>query len=187
MNPIMSARALPHATGPGISSDAFRAGMRHLAGAVTVLAASGADGAPVGIAATAVCSLSAEPAALLACVNRDTSLGRVIAPGMAFSVNVLAARHEQLARAFGGMLGLDQPARFALGRWSRPDGHAPVLDDALVSFSCRASQLIEHASHLVVIGTVERVAPADDAAFQPSLVYHHGNFGSLAATYNPRR
>ena len=68
----------------GISSEAFRAGMRHLAGAVTVLAASGADGAPIGLAATAVCSLSAEPAALLACVNRDTSLGRVIAPGMTF-------------------------------------------------------------------------------------------------------
>jgi flavin reductase (DIM6/NTAB) family NADH-FMN oxidoreductase RutF len=178
----MSAPALPRAPAAGISSEAFRAGMRHLAGAVTVLAASGADGAPIGLAATAVCSLSAEPAALLACVNRDTSLGRVIAPGMAFSVNVLGAGHERLARAFGGMLGLDQEARFALGAWSRPDGQTPVLDDALVSFSCRVFQLIEHASHLIVIGAVERVTPAEGAALQPSLVYHHGNFGSLHAT-----
>ena len=58
----MSAPALPRAPAAGISSEAFRAGMRHLAGAVTVLAASGADGAPIGLAATAVCSLSAEPA-----------------------------------------------------------------------------------------------------------------------------
>ena len=58
-------------------------------------------------------------------------------------------------RAFGGMLGLDQEARFALGAWSRPDGQTPVLNDALVSFSCRVFQLIEHASHLIVIGAVE--------------------------------
>ena len=86
-------------------------------------------------------------------------------------------------RAFGGsMLGLDQEARFALGAWSRPDGQTPVLNDALVSFSCRVFQLIEHASHLIVIGAVERVTPAEGAALQPSLVYHHGNFGSLHAT-----
>ena len=71
-------------------------------------------------------------------------------------------------RAFGGMLGLDQEARFALGAWSRPDGQTPVLNDALVSFSCRVFQLIEHASHLIVIGAVERVTPAEGAALQPS-------------------
>ena len=177
----MSAPALPRAPAAGISSEAFRAGMRHLAGAVTVLAASGADGAPIGLAATAVCSLSAEPAALLACVNRDTSLGRVIAPGMTFPSTCWAPAMSGW-RAFGGMLGLDQEARFALGAWSRPDGQTPVLNDALVSFSCRAFQLIEHASHLIVIGAVERVTPAEGAALQPSLVYHHGNFGSLHAT-----
>ena len=165
----------------GVSSETFRAGMRHLAGAVTVLAASQDDGSLVGLAATAVCSLSAEPAALLACVNRATSLGRIIAPGMAFSVNVLAARHETLARAFGGMLGLEQEARYALAEWRRSETDAPMLADALVSFSCRVSQLIAHASHVIVIGEVERVALAEGASIQPSLVYHHGGFGSVHA------
>lgn len=165
----------------GVSSDAFRLGMRCLAGAVTILAARQSDGSAVGLAATAVCSLSAEPAALLACVNRSTSLGRVMAPGIAFSVNVLGAQHEGLARAFGGMLGLEQAARFALGQWQPSGAGAPVLADALVSFSCRVSQLIGHASHLIVVGEVERVALADGASIQPSLVYHHGGFGRLHA------
>lgn len=175
----------PQAVGTtGISSESFRAAMRQLAGAVTLLAASGPDGTPVGMAATAVCSLSAEPATLLVCINRSTSLGRAIAPCMPFSVNILGAQHEKLAQAFGGMLGLGQAGRFAMGRWRVAQAGAPVLTDALVSFSCRVTQLIEHTSHLIVIGLIEHAEQAEGACVQPSLIYHRGAFVQLHATYN---
>lgn len=163
------------------NADAFRQAMRHLSGAVTVVAARLPDGAPAGLAATAVCSVSAEPAALLTCLNRSTVLGGMIAAGMPFTVNVLAAHHETLARAFGGMAGLDQAGRFALGHWIDTPAGTPMLADALVGFACRVSQTVQHGSHLVVIGDVEHVAlPHPEAGATPNLVYHNGAFGRFA-------
>ncbi|VVE16688.1 4-hydroxyphenylacetate 3-monooxygenase reductase subunit [Pandoraea cepalis] len=154
----------------------FRQGMRRLAGAVTVIAARLADGSRLGIAATAVCSVSAEPAALLACVNQSTSLGRVIAAGLPFTVNVLGAKHEELARAFGGMLNMDQTERFRLGDWCDATNGAPMLADALVSFACHVSRTIVFASHVIVIGEVAQVALHDAAPLPGNLVYHDGSF-----------
>ncbi|MDR3098817.1 MAG: flavin reductase family protein [Paraburkholderia sp.] len=169
--------ALAHACA-AVDATTFRQGMRHLVGAVNVLAARLRDGAPVGLTATAVCSLSAEPPALLACVNRASTLGNAIAIGMDFSVNVLGAHHEALARAFGGMAGIDQRGRFALGEWHAGKDGPPLLADALVAFVCRVVQTVEHGSHCVVIGQVEQVAlPAIHGAIRSNLVYRNGSFG----------
>jgi flavin reductase len=171
----------PH-RGSGVATPAeFRQGMRHLAGAVTVVAARLADGSPIGIAMTAVCSVSAEPAALLVCVNRTTSLGRNIAAGMPFSVNVLGAGHEVLARAFGGMLGLDQSARFAIGDWRDAPNGAPSLADAPAVFGCHATHLVDHASHIIVIGHVDCVTVAEHASDLSTLIYLNGAFGHVDA------
>ncbi|QGZ66011.1 flavin reductase family protein [Paraburkholderia acidisoli] len=168
--------AEPRAFAP---ADEFRRGMRRLAGGVTIVAARLADGSPCGLAATAVCSVTTEPAALLTCVNRSSSLGSVIAEGMPFTVNVLAAHHEELARAFGGMLGLDQTARFLAGDWREAHNGAPRLADALVSFTCRVARTVDVSSHLVVIGEVEHVNLPEDDAARPHLIYHNGTFRQI--------
>ena len=67
--------------------------MRHLAGAVTVIA-TGAPGHRFGLTATAVCSLSDEPPTLLVCVNRPASAHDVISRNGNFSVNLLADDQE---------------------------------------------------------------------------------------------
>lgn len=157
----------------------FRRGMRRLAGGVTIVAARLEDGSPCGLAATAVCSVTTDPAALLTCVNRSSSLGGVIAEGMPFTVNVLAAHHEELARAFGGMLGLDQAARFQSGDWREAHNGAPVLADALVSFACRVTKTVEVSSHLVVIGEVEHVGMPEDDTALTHLIYHNGAFRQI--------
>ena len=53
-----------------VNSDDFREGMRQLAAGVTIVTTSIGD-QRIGLTATAVCSLSAEPPMLLACVNRE--------------------------------------------------------------------------------------------------------------------
>jgi flavin reductase (DIM6/NTAB) family NADH-FMN oxidoreductase RutF len=147
--------------------------MRRLVGAVTAVAARMPDGSPVGLAATAVCSVSAEPPTLLVCVNQSSSLGKVIGVGHAFSVNLLRAEHEPLARSFGGMTGLDQAQRFALGAWDC-QGPIPLLRDAAATFECRVTHAHESGSHFVLMGAVEAVHLGDEAC--GALGYLNGGF-----------
>lgn len=165
------------ATTPATSSIppdlAFRSGMRRLVGAVTAIAARMPDGSPVGLAATAVCSVSAEPPTLLVCVNQSSSLGKVIQVGQAFSVNLLGADHELLARSFGGMTGLSQSERFAEGAWNF-DGEAPLLQGAAATFECRVTDAHVSGSHFVLMGAVQAVHLGESTA--GALGYLDGNF-----------
>ncbi|MFT0172606.1 flavin reductase family protein [Paraburkholderia mimosarum] len=177
MQPNLQLQQVHHTMTPA-DTLSFKQAMRHLAGGVTVLVALQPDGTPAGIAATAVCSVSAEPASLLACINQSSSVGKLVATGIPFTVNVLSVHHEALARAFGGMSGHDQTSRFGFGQWHLSPEGVPVLDGSLVAFACRVEKTVAHGSHLVVIGRVEHVAlPADQADTAPNLVYHNGTFG----------
>jgi flavin reductase len=163
---------------PGEAGAMFKLGMRRLAGGVAAIAMTGSDGRRLGAAATAVCSLSAEPPALVVCLNLEGSIGRVLRPGRAFSVNLLGERHAELARVFGGMTGAASHARFEHGEWRASDGNLPVLADALVSFECVvADESIFFATHLVAIGVVTRVTLGSAGA---ALCYREGAFQSVA-------
>lgn len=168
MNPTIAA--------PVSADQQFRTGMRRLVGAVTAIAARMPDGSPVGLAATAVCSVSAEPPTLLVCVNQSSSLGKAITVGQPFSVNLLRADHEPLARSFGGMTGLDQAQRFAQGAWDC-QGPAPLLRDAAATFECRVTHAHLSGSHFVLMGAVEAVHLGDEAG--AALGYLNGGFVAI--------
>lgn len=170
----MSAVELTDEMSPATS---FRNGMRRLVGAVTAIASRMPDGTPVGLAATAVCSVSVDPPTLLVCVNTTSSLGRAVAVGQSFSVNVLGADQESLARAFGGMTGLTQAQRFELGGWDMESGCVPVLRDAEATFECRVSSAQVSGSHYILLGTVERVRTAQGEG--GALGYLNGGFVSV--------
>jgi flavin reductase (DIM6/NTAB) family NADH-FMN oxidoreductase RutF len=87
---------------PLVSSDTFRLGMRRLAGGVTVVTSTDNAGAPVGITATAVCSLSAAPPTLLVCANRRGTIAKSVGFGGRFCVNLLASDQADIARVCGG-------------------------------------------------------------------------------------
>ncbi len=73
-----------------MGSEEFRAGMRKLAGGVTIVTSIDQEGRRCGLTATAVCSLSTEPPSLVACVNRTSSVAAVVEASGVFAVNVLA-------------------------------------------------------------------------------------------------
>ena len=68
--------------------------------------------------ATAVCSLSAAPPMLLACVNREAGAHDPTLQSRVFCVNVLSAKHLDLAAQFASSARV--PERFTTGDW----GHA---------------------------------------------------------------
>ena len=59
-----------------------------------------------------MCSVSAEPPQLLACVNRRSETHRVIDQSRVFAVNVLASDQQHLAQIFAGATDIYGDHRF---------------------------------------------------------------------------
>jgi flavin reductase (DIM6/NTAB) family NADH-FMN oxidoreductase RutF len=136
-----------------VSPEAFREAMRELASGVA-LATAVFEGRRAGCAVTSLTSLSLAPASLLVCLRCESSTLRAIRNSGAFAVNILADRHEPLARRFAAA----GDERFALGDWGALATGAPVLRDALAAIDCRLERVVEHATHAILIGAAVAVA-----------------------------
>ena len=160
----------PRAAGPA----RFRQGMRCLAGSVTVVAQQSAGGTLAGVTATAVCSLSAAPPSLIACINTASALAQGLIEGASFSVNILSEHQEDIARAFGGQKGLSGRDRFVYGEWYRSDDGVPLLAGSRASFECRVASFIDYGSHRATIGLVLDIHMSDEA--DATLLFADGRF-----------
>ncbi len=158
------------APGPIVSVEslAFREAMSRLGAAVHVVTTAGAAGKS-GFTATAVCSVSDEPATLLVCLNRRANSAPVLAQNGVFCVNTLPASEAKLADLFAGKSGVHLHERFSQGEWTALKTGAPVLASAVVAFDCRTIEIKAVASHNVVFGAVEAVRLGPPG---PALVYH---------------
>ena len=162
-----------------MDAETFRLGMRRVSGAVTVVTTRTGEGEQRGLTATAFTSLSTTPPSVLVCVNRDSWVGRVAPETGVFCVNVLSHRQRDVAETFAGHTALSGGARFGIGTWERLTTGAPVLAEALASFDCRLERTIEHATHVILIGTVE-ASRVGDGRLEP-LLYSDGAFTTTAA------
>ncbi|RZS86297.1 flavin reductase family protein [Pigmentiphaga kullae] len=153
----------------------FRSGMRRLAAGVTVITTC-LEGQLTGMTATAVCSLSASPPRLLACVNLRGATYRFASASRRMAVNVLALHQEQVARDFSSAdKCLDK--LFADADWRDADG-LPVLGNAAAVFECLVEQMLVMDTHAVLIGSVARVHVPDAAA---PLLYVDGAYAAPVA------
>ncbi|NQE49974.1 flavin reductase family protein [Herbaspirillum rubrisubalbicans] len=142
-------------------TDAFRQAMRRMSSTVTVVTAT--DGQRRhGMTMTAVSSLSMDPPALLACVNRSTYLADILISARHFCINVL--RHDQVAvsSAFSGALSSQE--RFAVGSWATHTVGVDLLEAAQANMVCGKTAVFPYGSHLIVIGNVIDVIQAEPAA-----------------------
>jgi len=137
--------------------DEFRRAMGRFAGAVTAITTQDADG-PVGLIATAVCSLSAQPPSLLVCVNRSASAHDAIVRNGAFAVNLLHPDQREVVDSFTRCKG---SARFQGAGW-RYDTGVPMLDDAIVSMRCELKEALDGFSHSIMIGMIQEIRFSDD-------------------------
>ena len=144
--------------------------MRRLTSAVGIVSARGADG-PVGMSATSITSLTADPPTLLLCINRKAGLHACLAPGAHLCVSLLSRHQREVSIAFGGAL--PREARFGVGGWS-PDGNGlPSLHEAQANLSCTIDRLMPYGTHSVVIARVDLVKVSDDVA---PLLYQDGDY-----------
>jgi len=157
-----------------MDKDKFRAAMRQVAGAVTVVTTRSRDGEPRGVTATAVCSLTVEPPSVIACINRDTWVGQIAPESGNFCVNVLAKVQQPVAETFAGRSALAGAERFQVGDWQDAETGAPVLEGSIASFDCDLEQAVDFATHVILIGRVRRTM-SDNPDGEP-LVYVGGAF-----------
>ncbi|RAR52900.1 flavin reductase (NADH)/flavin reductase [Paraburkholderia unamae] len=162
----------------GVDPSLFRAGMRRLAGACSIIASRSGD-LRAGLTATAVCSVSAEPARLLVCVNRSVRAHQVISESGLLSVNVLSEHQEDIARRFAGMvINVVGEDRFlGAGNWREGRLGIPLLEQSIVSFGCQVIEEIPGGSHTVFLCDVIEVSCEREET--PPLVYFGGKFARL--------
>jgi flavin reductase len=146
----------------------FREAMARMGAAVHVITTDG-PGGRTGFTATAVCSVSDQPATLLVCVNRRSQGTPVLRENGVFCVNTLGADAEEIADVFAGRTERNRAERFAVGEWMQLKTGSPVLRSAVVAFDCRIIDVKTVATHNVFFAGVEAVhlgAPG------PVLMYH---------------
>ncbi len=151
-----------------IEPAAFREAMTRMGAAVHVITTAG-PGGKAGTTATAVCSVSDAPPALLVCLNRRSHTHSAVVHNGVFCINTLGDGGAEIADLFAGRTGVHGVDRFATGEWIVLATGSPVLAAAVVAFDCRIMEVRSVGSHNVVVGAVETVRLGVNG---PVLVYH---------------
>jgi flavin reductase len=146
----------------------FREAMSQLGAAVHVVTTAGPAGT-AGFTATAVASVSDQPATLLVCVNRRSQISPILQENRALCVNTLRAGADTIADVFAGRTRVSMAERFDSAAWTELSTGSPVLTDAVVSFDCRVMEIKAVATHNVIIAGVVAVRRGKSGS---ALVYH---------------
>ncbi len=123
----------------------------------------------MGFTATAVTSVSVEPALMLVCVNSLSRTVPVFQAGMPFVINLLTEAQQEIAMQFASRDG----DKFANVQYARSASGALYLKDTLIGIECVPQEIHLAGDHHIVIGRVTALHTEVDA--QP-LVFFRSRF-----------
>jgi flavin reductase (DIM6/NTAB) family NADH-FMN oxidoreductase RutF len=141
----------------------FATALRQLAAGVCLLTLQD-DIDDVGTTVTSVMSVSAEPPLVAVGLDADGYPAELLGDLGRCALNVLAAEHAIVASRFSSA---GRPsARHLLEsvRWTRSDGGAIVLTDALAALDCRLDRLVPAGDHVLALLEVDAVPVVNPAA-----------------------
>jgi flavin reductase (DIM6/NTAB) family NADH-FMN oxidoreductase RutF len=154
------------------SPDLLRSVFRQHAAGVAVITARGENG-PVGLTATSLSSVSAQPPMLSFGISTGASSWPAISGAGHVGVHILGEHQEQLAATFARS-GAD---RFgAPTAWREGPEGVPVLDGVLAWLVCRVVARVPAGDHRIVLA---EVVLGDPAGSGRPLLYHQGRFNGL--------
>jgi 3-hydroxy-9,10-secoandrosta-1,3,5(10)-triene-9,17-dione monooxygenase reductase component len=152
-----------------IAPDRFRAVLGAFCSGITVVTATGPDGAPVGMTCQSFSSLSLDPPMIMfAPARTSTTWPRIRAVG-AFCVNVLADDQHGISDAMSRR-GTDKFAGIA---WTPSSAGAPRLAGAAAWIDCDLAAEHDGGDHTIAVGAVRELAATPAA--EP-LLYHRGRY-----------
>lgn len=150
----------------------FIAAMRNVASSVSVVTTDGIAGKH-GATVSAFCSVSADPPTVLVCLNATSRIAQLVRQNRVFALNVLPDGATQIAERFAGKDDNQLACRFD---GIETTGDLPNLVGA-TTLNCALSQAVIEGTHLVCMGTVQKVTLGPSAP----LTYMDGRYHTLAA------
>ena len=154
---------------------AFRDAMRAFVGNCSVITVGHGDRSS-GLVVTSAISLSAAPPLLLACVNRSSSSHPLLAEFGRFGWSSLGAAHQAVAERFSGFGGVAGAARYEGAEWETAVTGARLLKGAPAAFDCEVEEMIDRATHSILIGRVRAIRTTPGAG---ALIYWNGAYRAL--------
>jgi flavin reductase (DIM6/NTAB) family NADH-FMN oxidoreductase RutF len=159
---------------PHVDRSTFAGIMSAFPTGVSIITTLDGDGLPRGLTSNAVCSVSATPPMMLACIDRGSSTLPALLLSGAWVVNFLASDRAGLSDLFA----TKTIEKFYDVKWRPAANGMPWLyEDSIGHAACRTVQVIEAGDHLILLGQVEHGAPVGDAG-RP-LVYFRRTYYSL--------
>jgi len=154
----------------------FLAAMRNVAASVTVVTTNGEAGRH-GATVSSFCSVSADPATLLVCLERGGNTHAAIPINAIFCVNVLSVDDQALATAFAGAaLNSSDGACDPFERVKLVEKtHVPVFEGR-TAFECKVADTICAPTHDIFLGEVTTIHQGNSAP----LIYLDRTFSKVA-------
>jgi len=158
-----------------LSSEEFKAAFRNHAAGVAVITADAGDG-PVGLTATSVFSVSAEPPLLVFSVSDLSSSAPTLREAENVVVHLLGADQLHIAKLCATS-GIDRFADLSL--WGRLPTGEPYFPTAQSWIRGRVEGRMPAGGSTVFAVHALEASVASDASLEPPLVYHNRRWHSL--------
>ncbi|MCB5165626.1 flavin reductase family protein [Streptomyces bambusae] len=144
---------------------------------VTVVTVGGEQ--PRGMTANSFTSVSLAPPLVLICVNNDAVMHQKLAEASTFSVSVLSAGQEDVARHFANHSRPAGTGQFEAVDWvPGRAGTAPLIAGAVAHLECEKWRVYDGGDHTIYLG---EVLTAGRRAGSEALLFAGGRFRQVVA------
>jgi flavin reductase ActVB len=156
-----------------IHASAFKEVMGRFPSGVVIATALDGEGKPWGFTASSFSSVSLDPPLILVCLAKTAECHAAFVAARLFSINILAADGEALARRFA-----TRGARKFDGDEIVVGEHGlPVVRTAVATLVCRKFADYDGGDHTIIVGEVQS---ANHVAAGDALVYFRRKFWRFA-------
>jgi flavin reductase (DIM6/NTAB) family NADH-FMN oxidoreductase RutF len=173
-----AAKTTPLGSSASAEAAVFRDVIRHLASGVTIITSALGD-EPVGMTATAVCSVSATPPILLVSLTAASRTAQGVAEAGAFAVHLVPHAGRRHAEQFASRNLHFQDVKYA----TTADKRIPVLSEVLGWFLCQVEHTLTVADHIIFVGRVLQCELKDRSP--DPLLYFDRSYRKLAPGAEP--
>ena len=135
--------------------ESFIEAMRHLAYPVSIVS-SQLKGAKLAITVSSVTSVSLSPPSLLVCINKESTMATTIEIGSLLNISFLNPAQMAIASVCSSKDKVNE--RFEYTQWSEDANKTPYLEESEAVVFCKVANLIEHATHKIIILAVTDVS-----------------------------
>ena len=94
-----------------------------------------------------------------------------------FGWSSLGAAHQAVAERFSGFGGIKGPDRYDGADWETAVTGARLLTGAAAAFDCTVEEMIDRATHTILIGRVRAIRTTPGAG---ALIYWNGGYRALS-------